>query len=299
MGNKVFIIGNGFDLNLGWNTSYRSFIASDSWKNLMNNGKDCQLKQFLKNQINIDGWCDLEGCLRLFATETFPPVAGINDKLFYDELRISLTDFIRQEEKKVFDKNSMAAQTLKAVLSNGWFTSIYDFNYTDLNSVAKKIGVSSKFFFQHVHGCVENNSIILGIDDEAKIKKGFSFFLKVFSEHYRTHPIRYDLEECNEVVFFGHSLGDIDYPYFKDFFYTQSHCDSRKEGKRITIFTKDNSSRLQILEQLRRMNEARTERLLNDNTFNIIMTESPNQELWEQFLNHLHNDTPSKLISYI
>ena len=31
MHKKVFIIGNGFDLDLGWKTSYKDFVCSDYW----------------------------------------------------------------------------------------------------------------------------------------------------------------------------------------------------------------------------------------------------------------------------
>ena len=65
----------------------------------------------------------------------------------------------------------------------------------------------------------------------------------------------------------------------------------RKDSKHITIFTKDNKSRFQILEQLRLMNGGRTERLQNDNDFKIIMTENPDKVLLEKFFDNLKNES--------
>ena len=129
------------------------------------------------------------------------------------------------------------------------------------------------------------------MDDSAQLRNGYSYLRKVFSEYYTSHPIRYTLQECDEVVFFGHSLGDIDYPYFADFFADQSNCAERKNSKHITIFTKDHKSRFQILEQLRSMNGGRTERLQNDNDFKIIMTDNPNKVLIKKFFDHLKEES--------
>lgn len=195
------------------------------------------------------------------------------------------------QDEKWIDTDSLAVKVLDAFVTNGFFSSIYTFNYTDLSRIARLAGVQKVFDFKFVHGDAHHNSIILGVDGHSDLREGYAYLRKVNSEHYRSNHTWYDLQECDEVVFFGHSLGDMDYPYFADFFYTQSHCTNRKDGKRITIFTKDNHSRLQIMEQLRMMNAGETEHLQNDNEFNVIMTDAPDEFIMNQFLKHLEADS--------
>ena len=292
MHKKVFIIGNGFDLDLGWKTSYKDFVCSDYWP-LKDKEPSCPMAKYLKDRMEGDKWYDLESILKVYASnntechdDAFP-----QDEEFFNELRSAIILFLKNEVKKDVNSESMAARVLKAIIINGYFTSIYTFNYTDLFDIAKKLRIQSQFNFEFVHGCLSRNSIILGVDDSAQLRNGYSYLRKVFSEYYPSHPILYTLQECDEVVFFGHSLGDIDYPYFADFFADQSNCAERKNSKHITIFTKDHKSRFQILEQLRSMNGGRTERLQNDNDFKIIMTDNPNKVLIKKFFDHLKEES--------
>ena len=292
MGKKVFIIGNGFDLDLGWKTSYKDFAASDFWP-VHAAQHACPMEEYLSKKVDVERWYDLESILREYAADDRSShiKAHPKDEPFFNELRDSLTNYIRQEETHPINTESLAVRVLEAIVSNGYFSSVYTFNYTDLSKIAEKVGINKRFDFKYVHGNVRDDSIILGVDDHSELREGYGYLRKVFSEYYKSNHIRYDLQECNEVVFFGHSLGDMDYPYFRDFFFTQSHCSSRKDGKKITIITKDNRSRIQLLEQLRIMNEGQMEPLRNDNIFNIIMTAAPDKGQLESFFSHLKQDS--------
>lgn len=292
MKKKVFIIGNGFDIDLGWKTRYSDFVYSDFCP-IIRGEASCPMEEYLAERIAIERWYDLEVLLKEYASTSFNTNESLNEKdeAFFNNLKDSLTCYIRNEEQKRVDGDSLAAHVLKAVIENGFFSSIFTFNYTNLSSIARNLKIVSRFDYQSVHGCAENSSIILGVDDHCELRDGYSYLRKVFSEHYSSHHIRYDLQECDEVAFFGHSLGDMDYPYFLDFFNAQSHCSNRKDGKRITIFTKDNSSRIQILEQLRKMNAGQTEHLQNDNDLTFVMTDNPNQTKLKQFFDHLKKDS--------
>lgn len=295
MRKKVFIIGNGFDLDLGWYTSYKDFYKSKYWP-LKSFNLFCPMANYLKNRTEIDCWYDLEGLFKKYASTSLHNQSEANpeDEPLFNKIRESLILFLKEEEQNPVNPDSMAIKVLKAVVANGLFSSIYTFNYTDLHGVAEKAGIKSKFNYESVHGCVAKQSIILGVDDNAELREGYSFLRKVFSPFYRSHSIRFDLQECDEVVFFGHSLGEMDYPYFADFFKAQSECSERKYGKIITIFTKDNISRIRILEQLRRMNKCQTERLLNDNDFKLIMVDNPDNIVINQFFDHLKKDSLSE-----
>lgn len=293
MKKKVLIIGNGFDLNLGWRTSYKDFVNSNYSPIHPIGGGSCPMEEYLARKLEVERWYDLECILREYAADGHDShrKADPKDEPFFNELRDALTEYIKQEAQKEINVDSLAVHVLKAIVANGYFSSIYTFNYTDLYRIAETVGIHSQFDFKFVHGTVYRNSIILGVDGQSDLREGYAYLRKGNSEHYRSNHIRYDLQECDEVVFFGHSLGEMDYPYFRDFFYTQSHCANRKDGKRITIFTKDNHSRLQILEQLRLMNDGQTEHLQNDNEFSIVMTEVPDKVIMKQFLEHLAKDS--------
>ena len=287
---KVFIIGNGFDLDLGWKTSFRQFIESD-FHPLERMGFKCPMRDYLVSNL-VDRWFDVESLLKEYASSKWTRLkADPKDEVFFDEFKTDLNMYLKREEAEAIKKDSLAIKVLGAVVNNGFFSSVYSFNYTDLHLVCQKAGIKVLLPYQSVHGSIKDNTIILGIDDKTEVREGYSYLRKVFSEHYKSHPIRYDLQECNEVVFYGHSLGDNDYPYFSDFFEEQSRCMKKGDSKYITIFTKDNASRIQILEQLRLMNDAQTERLMNDNHFSIIMTDKPNQESLNAFFKHLRKDS--------
>lgn len=290
---KVLIIGNGFDLDLGWETGYRDFVSSNYWP-LKGKAADSPMAEHIARRVDLERWYDLEDILKEFASDTtfYRHKALPREEDFFNELKYALTEYLKEEEKKNVKTDCLAAQVLKATIENGYFTSIYTFNYTDLYKIAQRLNIQAQFGYESVHGCIGDSSIILGVDDKCNLRDGYSSFLrKVYSEHYTPHHIRYDLQDCDEVVFFGLSLGDIDYPYFADFFYIQSNCTSRKDSKNITIFTKDNYSRIQILDQLRNMNGGHTEQLLNDNDFKLIMTDSPNQVQLKKFFDHLKKDS--------
>ena len=59
---KVFIIGNGFDLDLGWKTRYSDFASSDCWKwgyGLFG------LKEHLRHRKETDKWFSGEIAARI------------------------------------------------------------------------------------------------------------------------------------------------------------------------------------------------------------------------------------------
>ena len=279
MSKKVFIIGNGFDLDLGMNTGYSDFAKSENWP--QDSDVNSCLSHYLKAKRNIGKWFDLEKELLLYAREAekrfnirhLHASHVEKNRSFYNNLVSGLTDFLREEEKKDIKNNSVAAKVLKAVIDNGYFSSIYSFNYTDLYKIARKMGIDSHFSYEHVHGSLKDNSIILGVEEKSDLIPGYQFLYKTYNQHYESHAIQYDMLEADEVVFFGHSLGDNDYHYFQMFFRNQCRDNmTRKDGKRITIFTFDEKSRIEILEQLRQMNDKKTDLLFNQNKMQLICT---------------------------
>ena len=162
---------------------------------------------------------------------------------------------------------------LQGVLTNQKY-SIYTFNYTNLTPYAKQLGKVGDVIFESVHGSINENSIILGVDDDCELQRGYDFLYKTFSPHYHSHNLAFDLEEAREVIFFGHSFGSIDYPYFQKFFTDATSIErTKEESARITSITYNEESRVQILMQLRNMNNRRMNYLFNKNILTFIKTQ--------------------------
>lgn len=282
----VLIIGNGFDLDLGLKTQFSHFADSRYWPTRPKG--NAIMYDVLNQQKRISKWLDLEQLLVQFASVRNGATSSAyasGDKSFFDNLSKSLSLYLKEQQECEIKKNSTAAKLLQAVLSVNHWVKIYSFNYTDLHLLSQKLGLNSKFNYEHVHGSLKDNSVILGIPDSADVHSNYEFLYKTFNKHYTSHEILYDLLDADEVIFFGHSLSPVDYHYFQRFFQMQCRSDmKRSEGKQISIFTYDESARISILKQLRFMNDKRTDLLRNQNDFKIFMTDGSDDENVNAFL---------------
>ena len=294
MDKKVFIIGNGFDLSLGWLTRYSDYESNrEFWP--FANEQNSGLALHLYAKAKLEKWLDIEHELFLYASiENNVSFCGNQKSDSKDFLRLKhgLYDYLNtvQQNSPLLD-NSIAARVLSKIVKNGKFLDIYTFNYTSLQLIANKLGLGI-VRFSYVHGALENNDIILGIDDHETVVDGYDFLFKTFDKNYPSSPIQYALQEANEVVFFGHSLGATDYHYFQNFFKKQSESAmSVKDRKKITIFTFNENSRMDILRQLRNMNDDGSLALLfANNDLQIICTDGtdPKDDMkLESFFKHL------------
>jgi hypothetical protein len=293
---KVFVIGNGFDLDLGFKTRYRNFASCGQFWPFRPN--DIGLAGFLFRKAETERWLDIERCLLDYAKPK-PRVRTINDsdrmpveadKDAFEKLTRHLNDYIKRIPYETRIKtDSIAAKVLDAVSKNGGFLT-YSFNYTDLGEIADRLHIN-RVEYTHIHGAVNDESIILGIDAINDVLDGYDFLYKVYDPRYRSNRLRHDLEEAEEIVIFGHSLGEVDYSYFQTFF--RSLCREENKAtdrKTVTIFTYDDSSRLSILRQLREMNDKKVQLMFNNNDFSIICTSQcdyRDRNLLERFLQHL------------
>lgn len=303
--NNVFIIGNGFDLDLGLPTKYSDFAASKYWPSSTsktkipseeiqnNNGvlnlhivaATPKLEAAIEEAKNRETWFDLESELlwyskqfdvtdrnyTRFSRESPNEVKSNVD--YFNKLRNSLNDYILEvQSKHQIKKDCTAKDVLKSVVNNGYFDNIYSFNYTDLNSIARMVGVTSDIQYIHLHGNVTDKTSILGVD-ETELRKGYESFHKSSSRYYRSHDIYNSLTSAEEIVIFGLSFGSIDYSYFDIFFKQLSEGESvmEEQKKFITIFTKDDNSRLSIITNLRNMG-INIQRLYAQSHFQIICT---------------------------
>lgn len=303
MAQKILIIGNGFDLDLGLNSRYRDFMGSPFWKDMK--GREyiltCQLLKYLEEKNEIETWFDAESELLNYALEVTEGQSRSPQKLdkegleFYQALLKKY--LIEEQESFQLNGNSIAVSLIKAVIENGYFDEIYTFNYTEINKVLKKAGLYSPIKITYMHGSLaEHDNIILGIDTEKPIHKDYQFLFKTNSRFYHYNSLIESMEKANEIIFFGHSINGMDFPYFKDFFMKQANPSEGFKRKYITVFTYDGDSDQAIRNNFREAGINLRE-LMQRNNMSFIETkllnvgDSYEQRKWNELYKHLKEES--------
>lgn len=159
-------------------------------------------------------------------------------------------------------------------------------------SIAHAIGIYKEINYVHLHGNVNNDSIILG-EDETQLRPGYESFHKSSSRYYRSHDLYNSLTTSREIVIFGLSFGSIDYSYFDRFFKKLSDGETITDDRKqyITVFTKDDNSRLSVISNLRNMG-INIRRLYAQSHFQIICTSDDEEEReLQKFFARLENNS--------
>lgn len=239
---KIFIIGNGFDISMGMETSYENFLKSDIFRDYKNDA--FELGRFIESQKSIHGWVDLEEALADFSCIKHD-IDLFND---YDKLRNALKLYISNIECK-YSEESMAVSLIKDKFTPG--DQIHVFNYTKtVHHAFSKISPHKPDGYVHyVHGSIEQDNIIIGIDEGQKYSNRHAFLLKSAHDNFNARNIRSDLVGAREVYWFGHSLGKSDGIYFKDFF--NGLIDGRIQGdKTLVIYHYGSAEKLKLISRI-------------------------------------------------
>lgn len=201
--NIVFLIGNGFDLNLGLKTKYRNFY--DYYIKLPSNTTTIEkFKEALSN--NLDNWADLELELGKYAKnfdiesesnfvellyDIQDALADYLDKLdsmftvTEDDKKKAINDLLefekyltqREQEEYAAYKTPLTTSAISVKVATFNYTQtfekIYGWNGRVLDLGSRKIGNSNysttMSLFEHVHGTTISN-MILGVNDVSQIE---------------------------------------------------------------------------------------------------------------------------------
>lgn len=222
------------------------------------------------------------------------------DKNSFRKLCHALSMYLKQEQKYYKQrKNNVAVEVLKAIAANGYFRSIYTFNYTSLRQIASDNGMTlGETNVMHVHGSLADDDIILGVmaDNASVVPEEYSFLYKDNSRYYRSNNMATDLDEANELVIFGHSINGMDFDYFRDFFLKQAGEKGDFKKKRITIFTYDENSDSHIRNSIRKIG-INPRQLFNRNELCFIHTkllsdgDCLEQNRYNDFIKHLYEQS--------
>jgi hypothetical protein len=331
----VLILGNGFDLDLGLNTSYKDFWASDDCPKDYPAPIIQHLNQKWPNGLDAVKWYDLENELLNYYTDIhhsrrIPDVITSDEKEFIkntDPARLSFgvdpkyidaansllkkgylidnpTLFPRYQmpyrddlmqtsiwrDKKALryikeglcryinklnvpkkENQTIAFQVLSLLdkaAQSGDFVSVYSFNYTRVQLNGQ---TPDAVIVHYMHGSCDDGAIIIGTRDDKDISANYDFLQKSFDPAFNPPALVGDLKDADEVVIFGHSIGENDRQYFKAFFMQQTDY-SHIRRKDITIFTRDFASEIQIKRALQKMTDWNLSSLYGLNNLQIIKT---------------------------
>lgn len=225
----IYVIGNGFDIDLGWRTSYKDFYDSKikGWESHKDDKDD--LFQYVIRHAG-ENWYDLERtiydyCLRKSKEET-PVELMERDYQDYKNFKSSLEYFVKERSNEPVNENSKAYEILKSYIEQSSHTrlpkdllpDLFSFNYTPLGKVAKQIAPNKPFKYTAIHGTIEKNNCIFGFHDDSMIKGEYRKIQKSMDVNYEAHVMLPKLMDARKITFFGLSMGFIDGVYFKGLF---------------------------------------------------------------------------------
>lgn len=224
----ILIIGNGFDLNLGLKTSYRDFMASDFFSNLL--GKDNQLCLYLNKQSQLNNWIDIENELKVYSNDICKDTDRRKFRREYELLCDSLCEYLNGLDMSHLDKTSEVYKIITEKFKN---LLVLNFNYTStLDYIVSQNNLN--YMILRVHGNARKKKIVFGVEDNARINDDDVFLKKSTCMWNEVLNINSLLSNAKTIVFLGYSLGETDHHYFNDFFRNASF-DNSMNGTRKNI----------------------------------------------------------------
>jgi hypothetical protein len=175
----------------------------------------------------------------------------LRDKKSLYLIKEGLCRYLSTIDSQAKRDNSMALQVLFAAncaREADNFLNIYSFNYTKLPVY---YGNGFESIVHYVHGNCEKGKIIIGTKDDEYVNS-YDFLMKSFDPKFNAPSIVSDLLEADEVIIFGHSIGENDRQHFEAFFKQQTDVTHPKK-KDIIIFTRDEESKVDIKRSLQKM----------------------------------------------
>lgn len=354
----IFVLGNGFDMDLGLKTSYKDFWESkycprnypariikhlnNKWSDNLDAVKWYDLENELLEYFRyvkanyyistdflttkehtflkaVDPHCLIRGYYEEYEEQireltrrgiiqfndlgfnaymTIPFLEDLKksgqerDKIAVGHIKQGLCDYICEAVKEKINDNSCAFFTLFSLAKakeTGNDVKIYTFNYTSLPNPYDYSQESNTY---HIHGNCNCGKIIVGTQDSDEFNKEYDFLQKSFDPNFNPPALVYDLLDADEIVIFGHSIGVNDRQYFKAFFQQQTSTNNPKR-KRITIFTRDENSEIEIKRSLQHMTDHNLSTLYGLNDLEIIKTahlkENP-QQFKDFMTRHIKDD---------
>lgn len=251
----ALVIGNGFDLDLGFFVSSpreftkcvleHGFFEGHYYdENTSEHSLVCHLRRY------IEKWSETEEIIHDLVASNIGCTNQTRNQL-RDELKIlktTLADF-HQKNLMIFSANkySLAYELVEEMIESPIEVNCFSFNYTDTKRMIGILDGWAETFatFTHVHGSYKHKDIIWG----CSLKKGeepnrdLCFLYKVNQMKQANHIVKH-LLNAKEVIIFGHSMNEMDFCYFREYFKAASSCPL--PARHLTIITDDEESEVDI-----------------------------------------------------
>ena len=264
----VVVVGNGFDLDLGFKTSYGDFVRSQWFQtmlienhpnsynieneyliemNIFPNG----LAKYIKKEEEYNNWVDLEECIMKYCIEQGELLSSDIILREVNAVKYFLYKFIAEIPRQIdpfFYYDKVSYKILCTLVDSKLDFEIWSFNYTySCEILLEKLGYTNdmaKSKIHYIHSCLfdaEGNnklSLVLGCNYNREvaaicpsvIKNDMIPNYKRLKNLFDTH-----LEEAENIIFIGHSMGSTDRQYFKQMLESSNL-------KAITLISKDTKS---------------------------------------------------------
>lgn len=287
MAELALIIGNGFDIDMGLPSRYSDFAQSPEFKDLVKRMSDMYFKEEqdksivlqLQRAYMVSNWFDIEEEIHKYVVTN----KGFDDRKIrlvrseFNELKKALINYlIRITANFTANRDKLSTYLMYKLRECPLTVTEIYFNYTNPSEylklpLQKEIFNGAQHWFTYVHGSLRYNDIVLGCDlqEGQNVNRQLSFMYKYNQLNKANHVAR-SILEAKEIVFFGHSINEMDFCYFKEFFRVASA--SPNPIRHLTIITYDEESERNIKDNIRNQGISVTDLYNNLWTFEFIHT---------------------------
>lgn len=305
MADIAIIIGNGFDIDMGLPSKYSDFIKSPEWKKVAHtldmfptkDYLDHSLINHLQNAANKDNWFDIEEEIHKFVLKhkKCSDIEIRDIKAEFDILKKNLKDYLKRvsnDRRKETERLSyqLLFQLQRCPLS---IIEIF-FNYTHpgMFMPTPLYYNINQCKFTYVHGNLNKGDIVLGCDlqEGEQVNRQLSFMYK-YNMLKTTNHVARNLLSAKEIIFFGHSVNEMDFRYFKAFF--QAAAQAPEPIRHLTFITYDEESERDIKDNIQSQGISVTDLYSNLWSFDFIHSSKfykgdiKEKDRWNEMMNRL------------
>lgn len=305
MAEVALIIGNGFDLDLGLPSKYSDFADSPEFHDLARRMHNMYYEEERKNSLvlqiqqasNNSNWFDIEEEIHKYVLNH--PYLDENMirhvRSEFDALKKTLTNYLKRVSEGLnhqAEEKRLAYQLLFVLQKCPKSINEICFNCTNPHLFLKGATYYKNCYFTHVHGNLEKDDIVLGCDiqEHEEVNRNLSFMNK-YNQLNKANHVAINILEAKEIIFFGHSVNEMDFGYFREFFKAASAA--AKPIRHLTIITYDEESERNIKDNIRNQGISVTDLYNNLWAFDFIHTKkiylNDNNEIqkWDEMMTRL------------
>jgi len=269
MNNTTIILGNGFDMDLGWKTSYRDIFTHPILTNPLFRYSG---SSYVKNLVDGENWSDFEEYLRE-CVEKLDNTRIKELNFFWILCRNNILNYFNYSSNQEYiyqtNKSSCAYHFITHVVNNH----VFSFNYTNPFKKLGLIDLTIDFIHGKLEGAFNGSEIKVGIDNgvvNPLVRDEMIAPLVKSAGGDVVYRMLLAIKEADAIIIYGHSLGITDSDYFKPIF--EFMIDGTIGNKDVYIVTRDAGCIPMIAEHMADYGINYDKLLLSNNSFHHVFT---------------------------